>query len=133
MPICSSEKLRCVENVTIDNSDCKPMCEGLIVTSYSRSENQRNLEKYISIVGKDYDNYKTFVKYPASIKGKCINIKYRKDSVLQITNGKTNCVWCASTLTPRHSIGSLRTDPQNLWTCSQQLEELWDFSLASQL
>ena len=45
------------------------MCEGLIVTSYSRADNQRDLEKYISLVGKDYDNYKTFVKYPASIKG----------------------------------------------------------------
>ena len=46
------------------------MCEGLLVTSYSKSENQRTLEQYTSLVGKDYDNYKTFVKYPASIKGK---------------------------------------------------------------
>ena len=48
------------------------MCEGLIVTSYSRSENPGYLEKLLSLVGTDYDNYKTFVKYPASIRGKTI-------------------------------------------------------------
>ena len=69
VPVCSTEQLQCVKNISVDNTGCQPMCEGLIVTSYSRAENQMDLEKYISLVGKDYDNYKTFVKYPASIKG----------------------------------------------------------------
>ena len=60
------------------------MCEGLIVTSYSRADNQRDLDKYISLVGKDYDNYKTFVKYPASIKGWTIINK--KKVLLSITD-----------------------------------------------
>ena len=74
-PLCSSQQLQCVKNISTDTSQCRPMCEGLLVTSYSRSDNQRTLEQYTSLVGKDYDNYKTFVKYPASIKGsqgKCL-------------------------------------------------------------
>ena len=60
------------------------MCEGLLVTSYSRAENQRTLEQYTSLLGKDYDNYKTSVKYPASIKGTYFTkLKEKKSSFIR--------------------------------------------------
>ena len=58
------------------------MCEGLLVTSYSKAENQRTLEQYTSLLGKDYDNYKTFVKYPASIKGRYVFNQKKKSFYL---------------------------------------------------
>ena len=36
-----------------------------------------------------------------------------------------------STLTPQHLTESPRTEQQSLWTCCQQLEAPWDFSLDS--
>ena len=35
-------------------------------------------------------------------------------------------------LTPPHLIELPRTEQQSLWTCCQQLEEPWDYSLGSQ-
>ena len=46
-------------------------------------------------------------------------------------NGKTIWDMWGSSLTPQQSTRSPRTEQQSLWTCCQQLEAPWDFSLGS--
>ena len=39
-----SENLKCVENVKVDDSNCLPPCTGLIVTSFSKTQQNVDLD-----------------------------------------------------------------------------------------
>ena len=58
--MCTSEKLKCIFNVTmdLDTSMCARSCSGLMITSYFKSDFEENLEKYIPTEVKAYENYK---------------------------------------------------------------------------
>ena len=42
--LCMSENLKCVKNVKVDDSTCLPPCIGLIVTSFSKTEKNVDLD-----------------------------------------------------------------------------------------
>ena len=50
--LCTEEKLDCVSNLKVDNSDCLQQCSGVLVTSYDQQDiediSKKNLIKYIS-------------------------------------------------------------------------------------
>ena len=70
-PLCSSKQLECVHNVRVDTSrECLPPCSGLSVTSFSKSNQMKNIEDLIS--SKDiaaYNNYTNRVTLPGGLKG----------------------------------------------------------------
>ena len=51
IPVCTSEKMACISNVTINGPKCYKKCSGLIVTSYTEHEMedkfQTDLLKYL--------------------------------------------------------------------------------------
>ena len=48
-PLCSSNQLECVHNVRVDTRrECLPPCSGLSVTSFSKSNQMKNIEDLIS-------------------------------------------------------------------------------------
>ena len=67
--ICSSNNMECVNNINVDTSKCLQACSGLIVTTFSKSEQKRNLEKIFSVF-EDYVKYKKFTRIPAGFLGK---------------------------------------------------------------
>ena len=61
----------CVSNITVDNTyDCIPPCTGLVVTSFSKSENNKDVNSLFQIIINDYNKYKTITPYPAGFNGK---------------------------------------------------------------
>ena len=64
----SSKELDCVNNISIDNSSCIKPCSGLIVTSFSKSQENEKLENLFPIIG-DYNKYKKITPYPAGLTG----------------------------------------------------------------
>ena len=38
------ENFRCVENIKVDDSNCLPSCTGLIVTSFSKTQQSKDWE-----------------------------------------------------------------------------------------
>ena len=48
-PLCSSKQLECVHNVRVDTRrECLPTCSGLSVTSFSKSNQMKNIVDLIS-------------------------------------------------------------------------------------
>ena len=70
-PICNSLQLNCVENVTLDGTNCLPQCSGLLLKSFYKSEkNQdKNLEELIPEEWTSYRDYKKYIEFPTSLAG----------------------------------------------------------------
>ena len=60
----------CVKNININDSDCLPACEGVLVTSYTKSNSHKRLEDVMGNIVEEYDFYKGKVEYPSGLKGK---------------------------------------------------------------
>ena len=66
-PLCFTlEEMECVEKIHVDTSGCLKPCSGLIVTTFTRSEQKGNLENVFPIHG-DYDSYKGNTDYPSGM------------------------------------------------------------------
>ena len=69
--VCSPDKVSsCVESMKIDNSKCLPSCEGLMITSFAKFDNDKEAE---SVMRKIFDAYRTFkghLKFPKAVKGR---------------------------------------------------------------
>ena len=57
-----------MNNVKVDTSSCLKPCSGLIVTSFYKSEQKKNLETLFPIFG-EYEIYKKVTTYPAASNG----------------------------------------------------------------
>ena len=70
-PICSSgEQKTCVENLVSDPStECLPRCDGILVTSFMKTENFNEAEVVTPELLNQYNNYKQFIPFPEEIKG----------------------------------------------------------------
>ena len=68
-PVCSPELNKCVKDIRIEDSHCLPSCEGVLVTSYTKSENTVRPEDALGKAMEEYDVYKGKVEYPAGLKG----------------------------------------------------------------
>ena len=56
--------MQCVSNINVDNSKCLKPCSGLIVTSLSKEDSNKEFENLNSII-EDYNIYKKITQYPA--------------------------------------------------------------------
>ena len=69
VPICNLKGSDCVNKVNIDNHSCLSPCNGLFVTSFSKTESDTNLEMLLSEYINSYDNYMKWYKFSAGLKG----------------------------------------------------------------
>ena len=60
----------CVRSIQIEESHCLPACEGVLVTSYTKSNTNMRLEDVIGDVLEEYDLYKGKIEYPSGLRGK---------------------------------------------------------------
>ena len=68
-PLCSSKDLECVNRINVDTSSCVKPCTGLMVTSFSKSGQTKDLEDIFPI-SKHYDKYKIITQNPSGQSGK---------------------------------------------------------------
>ena len=61
--------MECVNNVVVNNSGCLKPCSGLIVTSFSKSNLNKDLEE-MQALSKAYNNYKKITEYPPGYTGR---------------------------------------------------------------
>ena len=69
-PLCPAQMLECVNKIQVDTSSCMKPCTGLIVTSFDKSENHKDLQLLYPKVLTQYNNYKTISEYPPGLVGK---------------------------------------------------------------
>ena len=72
-PMCTSNKMDCVKSVKVDTSRCMPSCSGLILTSFSKVDFNKNLDTLIPQEIKTYNKYKKITPHPTGFKGKTLN------------------------------------------------------------
>ena len=68
-PCMTAMELSCAHNITVDYTNCPISCNGLMVTSYSKSDLDKNLESYIPITMNAYRQYKKWFQYNPAMKG----------------------------------------------------------------
>ena len=76
------KKLECVNNVIVDTVSCLKPCSGLLVTSFSKSNDNKNLDDLFPFL-KAYNYYKKITPYPSGYYGNHVNIKYCQSIFLQ--------------------------------------------------
>ena len=54
----------------LSNADCLPECNGVLVTSFVKTENDNKAEHVAPKLFEQYNNYKQYVKFPAQIKSR---------------------------------------------------------------
>ena len=92
-PICTAGQLKCLKNITVDNSLCLNNCKGMMITSFYKDYHTKdlNLNPFISELIQDYNNYKKDFQFPHGIRG---NMKLNPCNInrdfLQSMGGKTN-------------------------------------------
>ena len=59
----------CVNKFKIDNFDCLKPCSGIIATSFSKSNLNKELED-VDLIYQAYNNYKKITEYPPGYTGK---------------------------------------------------------------
>ena len=65
------EQLECVNKTKVDTSGCMKSCSGLIITTFSKNENNKHWQNLKSVF-KKYDNYKKITSYPSGYHGNCL-------------------------------------------------------------
>ena len=68
---CQSEKE--VESCANTNG-CLPKCEGILVASYFKTENNYEAEVLAPKLMEQYNNYKKFIRFPAELKGMIVDM-----------------------------------------------------------
>ena len=125
LPSCTTQSQQeCHQKISLDTYNCKKSCNGLLITSFSKTEFDKSLERHIPKALNAYRKYKKMFQYNPIMEG----IKHLKVFIIstfpffcfQNMCGKTNWDMWGSTLTPQHLTELLRTEQQSLWTCCQQ-------------
>ena len=93
-PLCSSEQMDCVHNITVDTTDCLKPCSGLIVTSFTKTRENRNFDNWLTVLD-DYRFYKKVTTFPAEKLplgryNQLISCKLTTNVCFQIMNGRTS-------------------------------------------
>ena len=68
-PLCSAQKLDCVDKISVDTSSCMKPCSGLIVTSFAKTEENKAIEIFYPEIWRQYNNFKKNTKYPPGLIG----------------------------------------------------------------
>ena len=68
----TSEQLRCVLNIQNISSieECLPMCDGLLVTSFIKTDNKEEADVLAPGLFEEYNKYKQAIKFPSEIKSR---------------------------------------------------------------
>ena len=70
-PVCSTqEQNECIESISTSFHECLPKCEGVLVTSFFKSENTADAEVVAPKLMEQYNEYKKFMKFPGYLKSK---------------------------------------------------------------
>ena len=68
-PLCSAQKLECANAISVDTSSCMKPCSGLIVTSFFKSENYKDVKLLYPKIWRQYNNFKTISTFPSGLIG----------------------------------------------------------------
>ena len=68
-PICSADMFECMKSIKVNASGCLHPCSGLILSSFTKSVESKNLESLISREVIAYRNYTKWFRFPSGIKG----------------------------------------------------------------
>ena len=68
-PFCTSNELDCVKKISTDIQNCLPPCNGLVLTSFSKSEPNQNLSTRVLQNIDTYFKYMDWFEYPSGLKG----------------------------------------------------------------
>ena len=63
------KQMNCIENIKVDTSDCLKPCSGLIVTSFTKTQENRNMDNWLTVLD-DYQVYKKVTVVPFGETGK---------------------------------------------------------------
>ena len=71
VPLCSKKQKKCVDNILVDinNPKCLPPCSGLILTSFSKYKEDKNLPSLISDEVNEYNRHLKWSPIPSELKG----------------------------------------------------------------
>ena len=76
--LCHPDKLQCLENINLENSECLQKCEGLLIAGYDKAKFDENEKKAVlfKVIG-DYKEYKTDVILSFSSDFEGLNIYFK--------------------------------------------------------
>ena len=67
--MCSEIGLKCARQINASSPyGCMKPCTGFIVTSFSKTEEEKNLDDLFALLT-EYDSYKKITQYPSAFKG----------------------------------------------------------------
>ena len=127
--LCNQEKLECIKQVEVDHSNCIKPCSGLVVTSFSKSAIEENIE-HLYPISSAHENYKKITESPSGFKG-ILLFWFLKwfywILIFKDFEWKNNLRFVRIYFDLQHLTELLMTEQQLLLTCCQQLEAPWDF------
>ena len=67
--MCSPDKVSsCVESINPDYTKCLPSCEGLMITSFAKYDNNKKAENVMRKMFHAYGTFKGHLKFPKAVK-----------------------------------------------------------------
>ena len=70
LPSCTTEiQHECLQKISVDTYNCKKSCNGLLITSFSKTEFDKNLERHIPKALNAYRKYKKMFQYNPIMEG----------------------------------------------------------------
>ena len=92
-PLCSAQKLDCVDKISVDTSSCMKPCSGLIVTSFAKSEKYKDLKLLYSNIMTQYDSFKTITSYPPGLIGIKSYLNFQINTINKFPSKYTDYEW----------------------------------------
>ena len=62
-------QLNCTKKIEVEFSKCLPPCSGLVVSSFSKSESNKNLEDLVYNEIVSYEKYTKWSQFPGGLEG----------------------------------------------------------------
>ena len=126
VPLCSRKNMNCVQSLKLDFSSCILPCSGLVLTSFAKQENSKNIEESLPEEFHFYQIYKKHLPFPPALSGSIVSKVSKKVtkqlyiSIFQSMNGGTSWDMWGSILTRPRSTESPKTERPSQWTCCPQ-------------
>ena len=80
-PICSADMFECMKSIKVNASGCLHPCSGLILSSFTKSVESKNLESLISREVIAYRNYTKWFRFPSGIKGENVSVQAKSEII----------------------------------------------------
>ena len=79
-PLCSSMQLNCAKNIKFEFENCLPPCSGLVVSSFSKTDANKNLDDLIYNEIISYEKFTRWTEFPEGLKGSTLILIYKECS-----------------------------------------------------